>query len=268
MEDDVPFSVEETGYNNKHEVEYEHKKKLIKESTENLRSMVEDLLTVIPDCNNRLLAIAEDLDTFHQKATNARTAGISVAIVGGITSLALVPFTLGGSTIGICLATAVAGGVTGAAASIADSVNIKINCGKAEDIVKTVNTKMKTYEMASKELDSLIKDLEAMEKTGEIPDEPTFRGTVALARSEADGIVQLSELSLVAARGVQVALQGNELTTVIIAVIAALVIGAVLHVNESNNYTKTKEATEIRKHVEELKKLHQDLKKIAKDLFP
>ncbi|XP_066454245.1 apolipoprotein L3-like [Eleutherodactylus coqui] len=259
------------------EADYENKKKQLTESAEYVRSTLSDLLAVIPGCHKKLLEIAEDLDTFHRGATIASVAGSSVGIAGGITTiagLALAPITLGASLVvsGIGVAAAVAGGVTGASASIADSVNMKNKCKKAEDIVKTVDTKLKAFETASNELESLIKALEAMEKTGEIADTVSIGGRFAYAGIAVVRIVHLGELSAVAARGAQLAARGVKVVTAVSGVFAALfmVIDAVFLVKgiqELQNDTKTETATEIRKYVEAFQKLHQDLKEVARNLL-
>ncbi|KAG9465361.1 hypothetical protein GDO78_018453, partial [Eleutherodactylus coqui] len=228
-------------------------------------------------CHKKLLEIAEDLDAFHRGVTIASVAGSTVGIAGGITTLAglaLAPVTLGASLIvsGIGVAAAVAGGVTGASASIADSINMKNKCREAEDIGKTVDTKLKAFETASNELESLIKALEAMEKTGEIADVLSIGGRVAFAGIAVGRIVHLGELSAVAARGAQLAARGVKVVTAVSGVFAALfiVIDAVFLVKgiqELHNDTKTEKATEIRKYIEKFQKLHQDLKEVARDLL-
>ncbi|KAG9461341.1 hypothetical protein GDO78_017205, partial [Eleutherodactylus coqui] len=235
---------------------------------------MEDLLTILPGCNATLLEIAEDLDTFHNGATLASVAGSSIGIAGGIVTLAglaLAPFTLGASLFfsGIGVTAAVAGVVTDASASIADIVNMKIKCSKAEDIVKKVDGKLKTFETASKKLHLLVKALEAMEKTGEIADALRFGGKVAFAGIEVGRILQLSKLSA----GSQLAARGIQVASAILGVFAALfiVIDAVFfvkRVKELHNGTKTEAATEIRKYVGELKNIYQDLTEIANELLP
>ncbi|KAG9468676.1 hypothetical protein GDO78_022183 [Eleutherodactylus coqui] len=238
---------------------------------------MEDLLTFISDCNEKLLEIAEDLDTFHRGATIASVTGSSVGLAGGITTiagLALAPVTFGAPLIvsGIGVAAAVAGGVTGASPSIADSVNMKNKCRKAEDIMKTVDTKLKAFERASIKLESLIKALDAMEKTGAIADALSIGGRFAFAGIAVGRKVHLGKLSAIAARGAQLAARGVKVVTAVSGVFAALfkvtdAVFLVKGVQELHNGTKTEAATEIRKSIEAFQKLHQDLKEVARDLL-
>ncbi|KAG9463248.1 hypothetical protein GDO78_022131 [Eleutherodactylus coqui] len=224
-----------------------------------------------------MLAIANDLDILHREATIASITGSSFGIAGGITTLAglaLAPVTFGTSLIVTAIGVGVAagGGIAGASASISNIVNTKRKCSEAEDIVKTVDTKLKTFETVCKKQQSLIKALEAMENTGEIADALRSGGRVALAGLELGRLAQLHKLSAVAARGAQLAARGVKVVTAVTVGFAALfmVIDAVFLVKgiqELHNGTKTEAATEIRKYVEAFQKLHQDLKEVARNLL-
>ncbi|XP_066454209.1 apolipoprotein L3-like [Eleutherodactylus coqui] len=263
-------------YKKKSKAEYEHTKKRIKEVTEYQRSIVEDLLTVISDCNKKLLAIAKDLDILHRGATIASVTGSSFGIVGGITTLAglaLAPVTFGTSLMVTAIGVGVAagGGIAGASASILNIVNTKRKCSEAEDIVKTVDGKLKTFETVCKKQHSLIKALEAMENTGEIADALRSGGRVALVGLELGRLAQLEKLSAVAASGAQLAARGVKVVTAVTVGFAALfmfidAVFLVKGIQELENDTKTKEATEIRKYVEAFQKLHQDLKGVAEKI--
>ncbi|KAG9465319.1 hypothetical protein GDO78_018510, partial [Eleutherodactylus coqui] len=224
-------------------------------------------------CYKKLLAIAKDLDILHRGATIASVAGSSFGIAGGITTLAglaLAPVTLGASLVVTAIGVGVAagGGIAGASASISNIVNTRRKCSEAENIVKTVDTKLKTFETVCKKQQSLIKSLEAMENTGEIADALRSGGRVALAGLEFGRLAQLDKLSAVAASGAQLAARGVKIATAVTVGFAALfiVIDAVFLVKgiqALQNDTKSEEATEIRKYVEAFQKLHQDLKGVA-----
>ncbi|XP_073530448.1 apolipoprotein L3-like [Phyllobates terribilis] len=251
---------------------------LLNDSIENLKGILTDLLNTIADCSTKLLTIADDLDEFHKGATIASVTGSSVGIAGGITTivgLILAPFTAGASLIvsGIGAGVAAVGGITGASASIADSVNMKNKCSQVDEIVKAINAEMDDLEKASKELDSLVNEIMSTQKVGDIPNSVRVGGRGVYAALEVVRLIQLGKVSAAAARGVQIAAQGVRVFKGISGVLAGLFIfidiffvakGAV----DIHRGSKTEQAAQIRECAEEIKKLHQDLQKLDEDLVP
>uniref|UniRef100_A0A6I8PZP0 Uncharacterized protein n=1 Tax=Xenopus tropicalis TaxID=8364 RepID=A0A6I8PZP0_XENTR len=99
----------------------------------------------VEKCVKELRSIADGIDTFHKKATIASVVGNSVGIVGRITTIAgiaLAPVTFGAS-LTVTMAGAgvsTAGGITGAASSIADTVNIRKKGKRVEKIIQAVQS--------------------------------------------------------------------------------------------------------------------------------
>ncbi|XP_073530441.1 apolipoprotein L3-like [Phyllobates terribilis] len=245
---------------------------------ENLRGSLTDLLNTIEDCPKELLTIADDLDEFHRGATIASVTGSSVAIAGGITTivgLVLAPFTAGVSLIvsGIGAGVAAAGGITGASASIADTVNMKNQCSRVDEIVKAINREMDEFKKASKTLDSLITEIMSTQKVADVPDAARVGGRGVYAAFEFGRLIQLGKVSAAAAQGVQIAARGAQVFGVISGVLAGLFIffdaffvakGAI----DIHRGSKTEQAAQIRECAEEIKKLLQDLQKLDEDLGP
>ncbi|XP_073432661.1 uncharacterized protein [Dendrobates tinctorius] len=249
---------------------------LLDVSIEELRGILTCLLNGIADCSTELLTIADDLDDFHRRATIASVTGSSVGLAGGITTLAglvLAPFTAGASLVfsGIGAGVAAVGGLTGASASIADSVNMKNKCSRVEEIVKAVNAEMNELEKASKKLDSLVTDIMSKQKMVDSSDAARAGGRGVYAALEVGRMIQLGKVSAAAAHGVQIAARGFQVFRVISGVFAALfiVVDATFIVKgakEIQDGCKTEEATQIRECAEEIKKLHKDLQKLDEDL--
>ncbi|XP_049616291.1 uncharacterized protein [Syngnathus scovelli] len=89
----------------------------------------------------KLHALADHLNTFHQKAKAAGITGSTTAAVGGVTAiagLALAPFTFGASLIvtAVGVGVATAGGITSASATISDNVNHMQERKKVEAVLQ------------------------------------------------------------------------------------------------------------------------------------
>ncbi|XP_073432659.1 apolipoprotein L3-like [Dendrobates tinctorius] len=250
---------------------------LMNDSVENLRGILTSLLNTIADCSKELLTIADDLDEFHRGATIASVTGSSVGIAGGIATIAgliLAPFTAGASLIvsGIGAGVAAVGGLTGASASIADTVNMKIKCSRVEEIVKAVNAEMNELEKASKKLDSLVTDI-SKQKVVDSPDAARVGGRSVYAALEVGRLIQLGKVSAAAARGAQIAARGVQVFGMVSGVLAGLFIfidvffvakGAI----DIHHGSKTEQAARIRECAEEIKELQHDLQKLDEDLVP
>ncbi|XP_075056950.1 apolipoprotein L3-like [Mixophyes fleayi] len=234
------------------------------------------LLKIFEECIKDLLRIADDVDKFHKGATIASITGSSFGIAGGITSivgLILAPFTLGASLIvsGVGIGVAVAGGVTGAAASIADTVHIKKKCNRVEEIVSEIQgifTKIHNIsENIKGEYEALnsVLDAEQMENMGKIG------GRGAFLTLEISRLVQLGRISAAATRGVELVAQGARAARVVSGVFAAvfIVVDAAFVVKgaiDLHKGAKTEAAAEIRKIVHELQEKYDDMQKENKKL--
>ncbi|KAM4043805.1 apolipoprotein L3-like [Anomaloglossus baeobatrachus] len=226
----------------------ENNLELLDVSVEELRGILTCLLKNVSDCSKQLLTSADDLDEFHRAATIASVTGSSVGLAGGITTivgLVLAPFTAGVSLIvsGIGAGVAAVGGLTGASASIADTVNMKKKCSRVEKIVKKVNINMNELEKISKKLDLLVTGIMSKQKAVDGSDAARVGGRGVYAAIEVGRMIQLGKVSAAAARGVK---------------------GA----KEIHEGCKTEEAAQIRECAEEIIKLHKDLQKLDEDLVP
>ncbi|KAM4043185.1 uncharacterized protein ACNLHF_013558 isoform 2-T3 [Anomaloglossus baeobatrachus] len=249
---------------------------LLDVSIEELRGILTCLLNSISDCSKELLTIADDLDDFHRAATIASVAGSSVGLAGGITTIAglvLAPFTAGASLVvsGIGAGVAAIGGLTGASASIADTVNIRNKCSRVEEIVKTVNIDMNELEKTSKKLDLLVTDIMSKQKAVDGSDAARVGGRGVYAAIEVGRMIQLGKVSAAAAQGVKIAARGAQVFRVVSGVFAALfiVVDATFILKgakEIQEGCKTEEAAQIRECAEEIIKLHKDLQKLDEDL--
>ncbi|XP_068135253.1 apolipoprotein L3-like [Hyperolius riggenbachi] len=218
-----------------------------------------NLKSNITPLKEQLLGIANDIDTFHKGATIASVAGSSVGIAGGITTivgLALAPFTLGASLIvtGVGIAAATAGGLTGASASIADTVNIKAKCKKAEEMLSKIAKDLKRLETIFNDISKTVTAMHAFQMTAR-----GMNSTIQVVR-----LASFSEIPAAAARSAQLAGQGLKAITVISGVFAALFIlvdaafvvkGAI----ELHKGAKTEEAKKIREAAEEIEKQYHEL---------
>ncbi|CAJ0916493.1 unnamed protein product [Ranitomeya imitator] len=250
---------------------------LLNDDIKNLRGILTDLLNTIADCSTTLLRIADDLDEFHRGATIASVTGSSVGLAGGITTvvgLILAPFTAGASLIvsGVGAAVAAVGGITGASASIADTVNMKNKCSRVEEIVKAVNLEMDKFQKASKNLASLITDI-SEQQVVDSPDAARAVGRGAYAALEIGRLIQLGKVSATVARGAQIAARGAQVFGVVSGILAGLFIfvdgffiikGSV----DIHRGSKTEQAAQIRECAEEIEKIQKEFQKLNEDLVP
>eukprot|EP00079_Xenopus_tropicalis_P030289 XP_012826103.1 PREDICTED: apolipoprotein L3-like [Xenopus tropicalis] len=200
------------------------KEKLLKE----LGVVQAKLLKSVEKCVRELRTIADGIDTFHKNATIASVFGSSVGIVGGITTiagLALAPVTFGASLpvamAGVGVATA--GGITGAASSIADTANIRKKGKRVEKIIQTVQLDIEQLE---KLLESINNDIEDMKRQMGVKDADIARVSVrgVFAAVEIARLAQLATVSTTAARAAQVAAQGAKAAAAVSGVLTALFI--------------------------------------------
>ncbi|XP_075056948.1 apolipoprotein L4-like [Mixophyes fleayi] len=215
------------------------------------------LLNIFEECIKEMLSIADDIDKFH------KGTGSSFGKAGGINTIVglfLAPFTFGASL-----------NVTGAAASIADTVHIKKKCNRVEEIVTEIQGKFTIIHNISEnikgECEALksVLDAEQMENMGKIGRRGAF---LAL---EISRLVQLGRISAATARGVELVAQGARAARVISGVFAALFIlvdaafmvkGAI----DLHKGAKREAAAEIRKIVHELQEKYDDMQKEDKKL--
>ncbi|KAM9316103.1 apolipoprotein L3-like [Gastrophryne carolinensis] len=227
-------------------------------------------------CIEELFAIAEDLDKFHKNTTIASVAGSAVGIAGGITTivgLVLAPFTLGASLIvsGVGIGVATAGGVTGVAASLADSINIKKKCSRVEEIMKEVNSIIEKLQEHSKIIDELIQNIKKQFNINDLNDIAKLTGRAGLVTTEIVRVVPLARISAVAARGAEVAAQGARAIMVASGVLAAvfLIVDTFYAVRGARDLQRgclTKEAEEIRRVVMELFEILSELRRNEEEL--
>ncbi|KAE8604828.1 hypothetical protein XENTR_v10014846 [Xenopus tropicalis] len=180
------------------------------------------------ECVKELRSIADGIDTFHKNATIASVVGSSFGIAGGITTivgLALAPVTFGASLIvtlvGVGVATA--GGITGAASSIADTANIRIKGKRVEEIIQIVQSDIAHLEKLLKSINTHIED---MKRLMGVKDADIARVSVrgVFAAVEITRLAQLASISTTAARAAQIAAQGAKAAIAVSGVLAALFI--------------------------------------------
>ncbi|XP_075719723.1 uncharacterized protein LOC142760421 [Rhinoderma darwinii] len=239
---------------------------------QSFKDIVIHLMENIESCIKEMTRIADDLDDYHRGATIASVAGSSFGIAGGIVTivgLALAPVTLGASLIvsGVGIGVAVAGGITGAGASIADTVNIKKNSKLVQEMVGQIDVMMKRLKKIS-----YIINLEARNLQCRFGGDKSFDLTRVLGRStlttlEISRIAQLGKITTVASRGAQLATRGVQAAAAISGVLAGLfiIIDAVFIVNgaiDLHKGSKTEEAAKIRTCAADLQKLYQDLQEV------
>ncbi|XP_066454185.1 apolipoprotein L4-like [Eleutherodactylus coqui] len=241
----------------------------IKEYLRGFKGLVGNLIEKIESCIIEMTTIAEDLDKFHRGATIASVTGSSFGIAGGITTivgLALAPVTLGASLIvsGVGIGVAVAGGVTGASASIADTVNMKKKSNKVQELVNQINEMMKGLKEISDNISSEVENIQVRFNQDELFDSTRVLGRSVLSAVEASRMTQLGKISTVASRGAQLATRGVQAAAVISGVLAAvfIIIDAIFIVKgaiDLHKGSKTEEAASIRACAEELKIISLDL---------
>ncbi|KAM8953215.1 apolipoprotein L3-like [Pelodytes ibericus] len=232
--------------------EYEEKIKLCLEKFEDTQT---SFLKRLEECIKEMRNIADDVDKFHRAAILTNIAGSSIGIAGGVATIAgllLSPFTFGASLVvaGVGAGVAAAGGLTGAAASVADNINIKAKCSKVEELVKEVNDqKEKMQEMLSN-IDALIEDMRSL--LGLQDAEWARLGARGVyCAAEIARLFQLVSVSVSAARGAHMAARGARLAAAVSGVFAALFIAVdiafvVKSANELNDGAKAEEAEKIR----------------------
>uniref|UniRef100_A0A8C5Q0E6 Apolipoprotein L3 n=1 Tax=Leptobrachium leishanense TaxID=445787 RepID=A0A8C5Q0E6_9ANUR len=215
----------------------------IEEFDSNQKTFISDLEEYIKE----LHSIADEVDNFHRKAVITNVVGSSVGIAGGVATIAgliLSPFTLGASLAitGIGVAAAAAGGVTSAAASIADNVHIKNQCEKAEVIIKKII--------------ELIDEIKSLLGLNDV-DLGRLGGRGLYTAGNVARLIHLSKLSATAAQGVKLAARSTRIAGAVSGVFAVLFIGVdiayvVKGAQELADGAKTKEAEKIREVVKEL----------------
>ncbi|KAM3930006.1 apolipoprotein L4-like [Leptodactylus fuscus] len=266
--DESPADIVQKDQNKLFLRQFEKIKEFLKEFKDTTKSLIEK----IPGCITEMTTIADELDNFHRGATIASVTGSSVGVAGGITTivgLALAPFTLGASLIvsGVGLGVAIAGGVTGAGASIADTVNIKTKCNRIQEIVNEINEMMNRLKEISDNINAEVTNLQHRWKGEELLNISRVFGKGAIAAVELSRMVQLGKLSTVASRGAQVATRGVQAAAAISGVLAALfiIIDAVFIVKgavDLHNGSKTEEAAKIRTCTKELQLIYEDLQEV------
>ncbi|CAH2246467.1 apolipo L3-like [Pelobates cultripes] len=218
-------------------------------------------LNLLEKCIKELRSIADDVDKFHRGAIITNIAGSSVGIAGGITTivgLALAPFTFGASLIvaGVGIGVATAGGLTGAAASIADHVNIKNKCKKVEEIIEELKQGMDKMQELVSEINTLIDNIRS--KLGLINCNFARVGVRGVfAATEITRLAQLVKLSTTAARGAQLAARGAQAATAVSGVFAALflvldIAFVIKGAQDLKNGAKSDQAAKIRKVADDL----------------
>ncbi|XP_069831661.1 apolipoprotein L4-like [Dendropsophus ebraccatus] len=230
------------------------------------------LIETTKSCILEMTIIANELDRFHRGATIASVTGSSFGIAGGILTivgLALIPVTLGASLIvsGVGVGVAVAGGVTGAGASIADIVNIRQKTTRVQEIVDRFNAEMKHLKEISAKIASVIETLqsrvEGFDQNKSIEFTRLF-GRGVFASTEIGRLAQLGKITTLASRGAQLASRGVQAATAISGVLAGVFIildayyivrGAI----DLHRGGRTEEAAKVRDCAKDLEKIYLDL---------
>uniref|UniRef100_A0A8C5QTM0 Apolipoprotein L3 n=1 Tax=Leptobrachium leishanense TaxID=445787 RepID=A0A8C5QTM0_9ANUR len=199
----------------------------IRENIERFGNLQRQFVETVKECIKQLHSIADDVDKFHKGSIIASVAGSSFGIAGGIATivgLCLAPVTFGASLIvtGVGIGVATAGGVTGAAASIADRFNIKAKCNKVEEIIKEINNMRENMQATLRQIDILI--IEMIDLLGLNSDFVRVGVRGAYAAVEIARLVQLANLAANAARGAQIAARGAQAAAAVTGVFAALFI--------------------------------------------
>ncbi|XP_075056624.1 apolipoprotein L3-like [Mixophyes fleayi] len=236
------------------------------------------LMDIIEKCIAELLGIADEIDTFHKGATIASVTGSTFGIAGGVATiagLALAPFTLGLSMVvsGVGIGVAVAGGVTGAAASIADTVNIKNKCQRADEIVAEFNRNLTIIQDMSNKIESKLEDLRSVLANEQIIQQAgRIGGRGAFVAVELSRLIHLGKVSAAATQGAQLLAHGARVARAVSGVFAAvfIVVDAAFVVKGATDLqegAKTEAAAEIRKIAHELQETFESLKEQDKTLY-
>ncbi|KAM4693068.1 apolipoprotein L3-like [Discoglossus pictus] len=225
-------------------------------------------------CKEEMLRIADDIDKVHRGATIASVTGSSVGIAGGITTivgLALAPVTFGASLIvtlvGIGVATA--GGVTGAVATVTDTVSIKKKCRTVQEMISDIKKVLEELLELLECINKWVRNIEELRNT----DRETFDDLVAsgkfvsrgvFAATEVSRLAQLIKVSASAARGIRVAGAISGVLTAIFMVIDTVFL--VKDALELKNGAKTEQAEEIRKVANDVEEKFQELENIGTEI--
>ncbi|XP_044146555.1 apolipoprotein L3-like [Bufo gargarizans] len=246
--------------------------KKVKEYLPDFIDTVGLLIGIIGSCITEMTTIADELDKFHRGATIASVTGSSFGIAGGITTivgLALAPFTLGASLIvsGVGIGVAVAGGVTGASASIADIINTKNKCNRVQEIVDQIDEKMKELKELSDNINLVIVNLQSCLDAEEIFNLTRLLVRGTMSSVEISRLAQLGKITTMTSRGAQLAARGIQAAGVISGVLAALfiILDATFVVKgamDLHKGSKTEEAARIRACVKDLQTIYQELQEI------
>ncbi|XP_044146679.1 apolipoprotein L3-like [Bufo gargarizans] len=234
------------------------------------------LIENIGSCITEMTTIADELDKFHRGATIASVTGSSLGITGGIATivgLALAPVTLGASLIvsGVGIGVAVAGGVTGASASIADTINMKKKSQRVQELIDQINEMMAYLKEISENINLKVVNLQCRSDGDELLNLARVVGRGALSTMELSRISQLGKITAVASRGAQLATRGVQAAAAISGVLAALfiILDAVFIIKgavDLHKGSKTEEAARIRECAAELQLIYQDADNLFQDL--
>ncbi|XP_018117847.1 apolipoprotein L6 [Xenopus laevis] len=180
----------------------------------------------VKECVKELRSIADGIDLFHRNAIIAGVVGSSVGIAGGITTivgLALAPVTFGASLIVTLVGggVATAGGITGAASSIADSANIRMKGKRVEEIIQTIQVDIAHLEELLKSINAHIEDMKRLVGLQNV--DITRAGAIGVfAAVEITSLAQLANVSAIATKAAHVAAWGAKAAAAVSGVIVAL----------------------------------------------
>uniref|UniRef100_A0A8C5QI44 Apolipoprotein L3 n=1 Tax=Leptobrachium leishanense TaxID=445787 RepID=A0A8C5QI44_9ANUR len=245
----------------------------ITESVDDFKKTQRDFIKRGGECVKQMRGIASALDKFHKGSIIASVAGSSFGIAGGILTivgLCLTPVTFGASLIvtGVGIGVATAGGLTGAAASVADRVNIQRKCKKVEEFIKELNNMKQKMQDLLGTIDLLINEM--IDLLGLNADIARVGTRGAYTAVEIARLVQVVRISASAARGAQIAARGAQAAAAVSGVLAALFIvvdiGFVVKgAMELSKGAKCEEAAKIREIADGLEEDCKKLKLNEKD---
>ncbi|XP_068135243.1 apolipoprotein L3-like [Hyperolius riggenbachi] len=262
----------------------ENREREMMELEERMKQYVKEFLDTLTElrdqlgnCTQEMRSIADDMDEFHKKATIASVAGSAVGIAGGLTTLAglvLAPFTLGTSLTlsAIGITTATAGGVTGAAASIADTISTKNKLSRVEEIVTKANKKIEEMKKISEKIDKELNNWQCnLSSNEDTPEFARIGGRFGFAGVEAARVARLIRISEASAQGTKVAMQGGRTLTALSGIFAGLFIFVDAYfvfkgAKDLQNGGKTKEAKDIRLCATELQGVQHSLQNREEEL--
>ncbi|XP_068089381.1 apolipoprotein L3-like [Hyperolius riggenbachi] len=257
-------------------MEDEDKRELLSSVNENLKeceALTALLKKAISECVIELYSIAEDIDKFHKRATITNVVGSTFGIAGGILSiigLALIPVTLGVSLIlsGVGIGVATAGGVTGASASIADTVNMKKKCKEASKKGEEINDKITKLQEHTEKMIETIKALQTKRSGQEAVNAARIGARGVFVGVEISRLVQLGRI---AAQGAEIAAQAARAIRAVSGVFTALfVIIDVAFIiksgKELHEGAKTNQAQQIREQADSLLEIRAALTENMKSM--